>query len=213
MSDALQNAVADLEEATVLKLVQERLTAGTDPLAILGSCREGMVAVGKRYEAGEYFVSDLIMAGELLKQATALLGSRIKSDGSGGRGKVVVGTVKGDIHDIGKDIVVSLLKASGYNVTDLGVDVPAQKFVDAVKASSATVVGLSGLLTISFDAMKETVAALNAAGLRSKVKVMVGGGPVTEQVREYVGADALGSDAQSAVTLCNQWLDTVEVAR
>ena len=206
MSDNLVTAISDLEEEKTLKLVQEQLDRGTDPMAILASCREGMVAVGKRYEAGEYFVSDLIMAGELLKQTTRLLGPRLKGDGGSSRGKVVIGTVKGDIHDIGKDIVVSLLRAGGYEVTDLGVDTPPAKFVEAVKTSGASIVGLSGLLTISFDAMKTTVAELQAAGLRAQVKVMIGGGPTTEQVRQYVGADARGADAQAAVALCNQWI-------
>ena len=206
MSDQLAIALADLEEATVLKLVQERLDAGDDPLAVVTSCREGMALVGKRYEAGEYFVSELIMAGEVFKQANALIGSRFQVDSSPTRGKVIVGTVKGDIHDIGKDIVVSLLKAANYEVHDLGVDVPPDKFVDAVRETGASVVGLSGLLTISFDSMKATVAALEATQVRSRVKVMIGGGPVTEQVRGYVGADAMGHDAQMAVTLCNQWI-------
>ena len=206
MSDQLAIALADLEEATVLKLVQERLDAGEDPLAVVRSCREGMALVGQRYEAGEYYVSELIMAGEVFKQANALIGSRFKVDSGATRGTVIVGTVKGDIHDIGKDIVVSLLKAANYDVHDLGVDVPPDKFVDAAKETGAPVVGLSGLLTISFDSMKATVAALEAAGVRSQVKVMIGGGPVTEQVRGYVGADAAGHDAQAAVSLCNQWI-------
>lgn len=206
MSDQLANALSDLDEEKVLKLVQKRLEAGVAPLAILNDCREGMMLVGKRYEAGEYFVSELIMAGEVFKQANALITARFKGAGGPTRGTVVVGTVKGDIHDIGKDLVVTMLAASNYAVHDLGVDVAPQKFVDTVKATGATVVALSGLLTIGFGAMKETVAALEAAGLRPKVKVMVGGGPVTEQVREYAGADALGHDAQAAVALCNQWI-------
>jgi methanogenic corrinoid protein MtbC1 len=212
MSEQLKQALSDLQEETALKLVRERLAAGEDALAIMADLREGMAQVGKRYETNEYYVSDLIMAGEVFKQAMAMIGAKFKTDGGPKRGTVVVGTVKGDIHDIGKDIVVSLLQAGNYNVVDLGVDVPSAKFVEAVKASGATVVGLSGLLTISFDAMKDTVGALSAAGLRSKVKVMVGGGPVTEQVRAYVGADALGADAQSAVTLCNGWIERKEVA-
>ena len=211
MSDELATAMADLEESTVLKLVRQRLDAGEDPLAILASCRDGMTQVGKRFEANEYFISELIMAGEIFKEATALISPRLKMDAIGSRGKVVIGTVKGDIHDIGKDIVVSLLKAANYDVRDLGVDVPAQKVVDAVKETGATVVGLSGLLTIGFDSMKETLAALVAAGLRSKVKVMIGGGSVTETVKEYTGADAWGTDAQAAVSFCNQWIK--EVAR
>jgi methanogenic corrinoid protein MtbC1 len=211
MSDQLATAMADLEEAMVLKLVQQRLGVGENPMAILTSCREGMVLVGKRFEAGEYWVSDLIMAGEIFKQVSGLLSPRLKADDIGKRGKVVIGTVKGDIHDIGKDIVVSLLKAANYEVRDLGVDVPPQKVVDAVKETGATVVGLSGLLTVAFDSMKETVAALAAAGLRPKVKVMIGGGSVLEEVQQYTGADAWGTDAQSAVSLCNQWIK--EVAR
>lgn len=206
MSDPLTAALADLEEETVLKLAQERLDAGDDPMAILKSCHEGMAMIGKRYEESEYYVSDLIMAGEIFKQTMAVLSPRLKGDSSGTRGKVVAGTVKGDIHDIGKDIVVTLLKAANYDVLDLGVDVPPEKFVEAVKENGATIVGLSGLLTISFETMKETVAALEAAGVRSKVKVMVGGGPVNEMVRDYVGADAFGADAQAAVTICNQWM-------
>ncbi len=206
MSEPLTQALSDLEEENVLKLVQERVAAGEDPLTIMANLREGMAQVGKRYEANEYYVSDLIMAGEVFKQAMTLISAKFKTDGGAKRGTVVIGTVKGDIHDIGKDIVVSLLKAGNFNVVDLGVDVPPDKFVEAIKQSDATVVGLSGLLTISFDAMKDTVGALSAAGLRPKVKVMIGGGPVSEQVCEYVGADARGADAQAAVTLCNGWI-------
>jgi len=209
MSDQLATAMADLEESTVLNLVRQRLDAGDNPMAILASCREGMTQVGKRFEKCEYFISELIMAAEIFKQASALLSSRLKTDVIGSRGKVVIGTVKGDIHDIGKDIVVSLLKAANYDVRDLGVDVPPQKVVDAVKETGATVVGLSGLLTIAFESMKETVAALAAAGLRSKVKVMIGGGFVSETVQQYAGADAWGTDAQAAVSLCNQWIKEV----
>ncbi len=205
MSESLTQALSDLEEENVLKLVQERLAAGEDPLTIMADCREGMAQVGKRYEAGEYYVSDLIMAGEVFKQAMTLISTKFKMDGGPKRGTVVIGTVKGDIHDIGKDIVVTLLKAGNFNVVDLGVDVPPDKFVEAIRQSGAAVVGLSGLLTISFDAMKDTIGALSAAGLRMQVKVMIGGGPVTQQVCDYVGADARGADAQAAVTLCNGW--------
>jgi methanogenic corrinoid protein MtbC1 len=206
MSDQLKQALSDLEEEKTLKLVQERLDAGDDPLVIIAACRDGMADVGKRYEAQEYYVSDLIMAGEIFKQAMALIGKNFQTDSGPKRGTVVVGTVMGDIHDIGKDIVVSLLQAGNFKVVDLGVDVPPTKFVEAVKESGAKVVGLSGLLTIGIDAMKTTVDALDAAGLRPDVKVMIGGGSLTEQVRELVGADALGANAQAAVDLCNKWM-------
>jgi methanogenic corrinoid protein MtbC1 len=206
MSDQLKQALSDLEEEKALKLVQERLESGEDPLVIIADCRDGMADVGKRYEAQEYYVSDLIMAGEIFKQAMALIGKNFQTDSGPKRGTVVVGTVMGDIHDIGKDIVVSLLQAGNFKVVDLGVDVPPTKFVEAVKESGAKVVGLSGLLTIGIDAMKTTVDALDAAGLRPDVKVMIGGGSLTEQVRELVGADALGANAQAAVDLCNKWM-------
>ena len=211
MSEQLATALSDLEEELALKLVQERLDAGDDPLAIIADCREGMALVGKRYESGEYYVSDLIMAGEVFKQASGLVAAKFQIEEGEKLGKVVVGTVQGDIHDIGKDLVVTLLKANNFEVVDLGVDVPAERFVKAVQESGAKIVGLSGLLTISFDSMKETVSALDAAGLRSQVKVMVGGGPVTEQVRNYVGADAHGSDAQEAVSLANGWIENKAV--
>jgi methanogenic corrinoid protein MtbC1 len=206
MSDQLKQALSDLEEEKALKLIQERLESGEDPLVIIADCRDGMADVGKRYEAQEYYVSDLIMAGEIFKQAMALIGKNFQTDSGPKRGTVVVGTVMGDIHDIGKDIVVSLLQAGNFKVVDLGVDVPPAKFVEAVKESGAKVVGLSGLLTIGIDAMKTTVDALDAAGLRPDVKVMIGGGSLTEQVRELVGADALGANAQAAVDLCNKWM-------
>jgi methanogenic corrinoid protein MtbC1 len=205
MNDPLASAMADLEEATVLKLVKEKIDAGENPMDILTSCREGMVLVGKRFEAGEYWVSDLMMSGEIFKQANVLLSSIFKTATVGTGGKVVIATVKDDIHNIGKDIVVSLLRAANYDVLDLGVDVPAQRIVEAVKETGATVVGLSGLLTVAFDSMKETVAALAAAGLRPKVRIMIGGGSISERIQIYTGADAWGADAQSAISLCHQW--------
>jgi len=204
MMDQLAQAISDLEEETVFKLIDERLASGTEPLEVIAACREGMSDVGKRYESGEYFVSDLIMAGEVFKQSMAVIGEKFQAETGDKKGAVVVGTVQGDIHDIGKDIVVSLLQAGNYDVIDLGVDVPPAKFVESVKESGAKVVGLSGLLTVAFDAMKETVDALKAADL--DVKVMIGGGSLTEQVLEQVGADALGKDAQVAVDLCNEWI-------
>jgi methanogenic corrinoid protein MtbC1 len=206
MVDELAVAISDLEEERSLELVRARLAKGDDGLSILTSCQEGMKSVGERFEAGEYFISDLMISGEILKRATEVIAPHIKTGASGNKGKVVFGTVKGDIHNIGKDIVVGLLQASGYEVFDLGVDVPAQKFVDAVKDTGAQVLGLSGLLTVAFDSMKETIEALRTANLRSGVKVMIGGSLMSEQVKDFAGADAYGTNAQVAVTLCNQWL-------
>jgi methanogenic corrinoid protein MtbC1 len=212
MAQELVVALADLDEDKVQELVRAGLAAGASPSQLLEECREGMTLIGKRFETGEYFLSDLIMAGEIFKTAAADLAAQGGSSGPT-KGKVVMGTVKGDIHDIGKDIVVTMLRGANYEVTDLGVDVPAERFVQAVEETGAPIIGMSGLLTISFDPMKETVAALTAAGLRDRVKVMIGGGPVSESVREYVGADALGADAQAAVALVERWAMAQGVAR
>ncbi len=208
MTDELAIALGDLEEDRTVQLVRERLARGDDPSAIMKSCRDGMIAVGKRFETGEYFISDLMLSAEIFKRATAPLSDLVKAD-AGGKGKIVFGTVKGDIHNIGKDIVVGLLKAAGYEVTDLGIDVPASSFVEAARTTGASIVGLSGLLTIAFDSMKETIEALHAAGL--KPKVMIGGGTISEAVQKYTGADAWGNDAQSAVSIASEW--SKEVAK
>jgi methanogenic corrinoid protein MtbC1 len=206
MSSALTRAMSDLEEAAVLEEVKARLANGDTPAAILDDCREGMADVGRRFEEGEYFISDLMMAGHVFKQATALLGPGESGEAASPAGTIVMGTVKGDVHDIGKDLVVGLLRAANFKVTDLGIDVPPEKFVDAVRADGASIVGLSGLLTTSFDPMKATVDALAAAGLRDKVKVMIGGGPVTGEVCKMTGADGWSTNAQAAITMANDWV-------
>ena len=157
MNEQLARAISNLDERAVTELVQESLNAGNDPPAIMAACREGMIRVGRRYETGEYYVSDLIMAGEIFKQANSLLSAGLMAGAAPGNCAVVIGTVQGDIHDIGKDIVVSLLCANGYRVTDLGVNVPPDRFVAAVKETGAVIVGLSGLLTTAYAAMKATV--------------------------------------------------------
>lgn len=204
MLEELTKKMGGLEEQDVLALVKKELDAGTDPLAILEAGRAGMAIVGSRFEAKEYFVSELMMAAEIFRELTALVAPRMKAGTATSRGVVVFGTVQGDIHDIGKNIVVSMLRGAGYDVRDQGIDVPASKFVAALKETGATVLGLSGLITMSFDGMKATIEALKAAGLRDKVKVMIGGGLINEDVRAYVGADVWGHDANEAVTLCGK---------
>ncbi len=206
MSSALTTALSDLEEAAVLAEVEARLAKGDPTAAILDDCREGMAEVGRRFEEGEYFISDLMMAGHIFKQATALLGIGEGAEGSNPAGTIVMGTVKGDVHDIGKDLVVGLLRAANFKVDDLGIDVPSARFVEAVRADGATIVGLSGLLTTSFEPMRDTVAALAAAGLRDKVKIMIGGGPMTEEVCKMTGADGWSTNAQAAVSMANDWI-------
>lgn len=207
MADDLVAALADLREDEALALVETRLEAGDDPLDIFDDARRAMEIVGERFSASEYFIPELVYAGEILKEISAIVKPRLAAGADVSRiGKVVVGTVAGDIHDIGKDIVVFMLDVNGFEVLDLGVDVPAQKFVETIQESGSPVVGLSGFLTLAFQSMKDTVAAIEEAGLRDGVKIMIGGGPIDEQVRSYTGADAFGRDAMAAVELAKGWL-------
>lgn len=202
----IKNLLGDLEEEPLLALVKERLAANDDPMAIIEACRDGMQVVGERFAAQEYFVSDLIASAELFNEVMNLISPRLPAGGDGvPKTKVVFGTVQGDIHDIGKNIVVSMLRCNGFEVHDVGVDVSPQVFVDKVRETGATVVGLSGLLTVAFPSMKDTIEALKNAGLRDKVKVMIGGGMVNEFVRDMVGADAWGRDAMQAVKLAKSF--------
>ena len=207
MSGELTKAVADLQEEEAIKLVNQMLESGTDPNAILVEARDGMETVGKRFGEGEYFLPELIFSAEIFKELTEILKPKMQTEVKQEKlGKIIVGTVAGDIHDIGKDIVVFMLDISGYEVTDLGVDVPAAKFVDAIKDTGASVVALSGFLTLAFDSMKETVDAIKAAGLRDKVKIMIGGGQIDEEIKKHAGADAYGRDAMAGVALAKEWI-------
>jgi methanogenic corrinoid protein MtbC1 len=207
MAKDLVSALADLKEKEALQIVQERLKAGDDPLGILNDARRAVEIVGKRFSDCEYFIPDLVYSGEILKSITEIVKPKITKAAEVKRlGKVVVGTVAGDIHDIGKDIVVFMLDVNGYEVTDLGIDVPAQKFVDAIKNTGCKVVGLSGFLTLAFQSMKDTVEAIKKAGLRDKVKIMIGGGQIDEQVKSFTGADAYGKDAMEGVKLAKGWI-------
>ncbi len=209
MSRDLVDAMANMREADAMDLAQKMLDAGDDPLQVLDFCREALEIVGRRFEAGKYFLPELIMAGEMLKKIAQKAKPFIKKEPNAKAevmGKVVIGSVKGDIHDIGKDIVTFMLDINGFEVHDLGVDVPAEKFVDAIKEFQPEVVGMSALLTTAFESMKNTVAVIKDAGLRDQVKIMVGGGAVDEKVRAYAGADAYGPDAVAAVNLSKKWI-------
>ncbi len=202
----LAEAIADLNEDEAKRLVREKIDAGVEPLSIVDECREGMDIVGGRYKDKEYFLSELIVSGEIFKEAMAVVEPLLK----GGKqaeslSKMVLGTVKGDIHNIGKDIVGTLLTAAGFEVYDLGIDIAPRIFVDKLVETGAPILGMSGLLTPSFESMKETVKAVEEAGLRDKVKIIVGGGIVTEQVGKYVGADAFTSDGPEGVEICKKF--------
>jgi len=208
MSGDYVNLLADLKEDEVIKLAKKRIESKEDQMKILEDSRKGMEIVGKRFAAGEYFLPELVFSGELLKQVTDLVKPHLgKSTAQVKRlGKVVIGTVAGDIHDIGLNIVDFMLDVNGFEVTNLGVDVPVEKFVKAMKETKAPVLGLSGFLTPAFDAMKETVEALEKAGLRKNIKIMIGGGQMDDEVRKYAKADAFGKDAMAAVTLSKKWI-------
>jgi len=204
MSQELIDAINEMREDDALAITNQLLDGGTAPMEVLDACKAAMDLIGERFEKGEAFIPELILAGEMMTTISDVIKPRLTTDaGAAKLGKVVIGTVEGDIHDIAKDIVAFMLDINGFDVTDLGVDVPPAKFVEAVKETGAKIVGLSGFLTLAYDPMKNTVAALRDTGL--DVKVMIGGGQIDEQIRHYTGADAYGRDAMVAVALAKDW--------
>jgi trimethylamine corrinoid protein len=203
--NALVEAITEMREEDAVRIAQEQLQTGTPPLEVLESCREAMSLIGKSFEAGDCFVPELILAGEILRQISDVVKPHLTQTADEKKiGKVVIGTVEGDIHDIGKDIVTFMLDVNGFDVKDLGVDVPAAKFVEAIQEFKPQVVGLSGFLTLAYDPMKNTVQAMRDAGFTGKV--MIGGGQIDEQIREYTSADGYGKDAMAAVALAKSWV-------
>jgi 5-methyltetrahydrofolate--homocysteine methyltransferase len=207
MSDDLINLLADLKDAEVLELVRKRLANNEDPLKILEDSRKGMEIVGERFAADEYFLPELVFSGDLLRRVTELVKPHLTQAAETKRiGKVVMGTVSGDIHDIGLNIVDFMLDVNGFEVHNLGVDVPIENFVEKVKETGAPILGLSGFLTPAFEVMKDTVEAVETAGIREKVKIMIGGGQLDDDIRKYAGADAYGKNAMEAVALAKKWV-------
>ena len=208
MAEDYVKLMSDLEENTILEMTKKRIDSGENPMNILDDSRAAMAVVGKRFADGEYFLPELVFSGELLKEVTEMVKPLLTQTSSEEKklAKVVIGTVAGDIHDIGLNIVEFMLDVNGFDVTNLGVDVPVEKFVEAVKETNAPIVGLSGFLTPAFDAMKETVEALDKAGLRKDLKIMIGGGQMDDEVKKYAKADAYGKDAMAAVTLAKGWI-------
>ena len=207
MKNELIDAIANMEEEQAHDLARQMLDAGESPQVVLDACREAMAEVGRLYEAGEYFLPELVIAGDILSAIGELVKPHMQTvQAAEPEGKIVIGTVAGDIHDVGKDIVAFMLDANNFEVHDLGVDVASAVFVDKIRELQPEIVALSGFLTLAYDQMKNTVAAIDEAGLREQVKIMIGGAPMDEAVRAYIGADAYGKDATAAVRLAKQWV-------
>ena len=212
MSDNQQKLIeliVGMQSPEAIELTKVMLDEGTDANAILDICRKAMDSVGQKFEAGEYFVPELILAGDMLEQISNLVKPLLKEKGGGKQqthGKVLIGTVAGDLHDIGKNIVTFMLDVNGFEVKDIGIDVPVAVFIKEIQAFQPKVVGLSGFLTMAYDAMKETIEAIKQAGLRDNMKIMIGGGQVDQIICDYTGADAFGLNAMNAVKFCKEWL-------
>jgi methanogenic corrinoid protein MtbC1 len=203
-SARLAAMLADLNENEVLEIVQERMARGDDPLLIIEECQEGMREVGERYSQRRYFLSGLIMAGDILREVMEIVQPAVEEQFSGRTsGRILIGTVQGDIHDLGKNLLHMLLRCYGFTVLDLGVDVPAERFVEAAAEFQPDVIGLSGLITASYNAMRLTVSRLRAAAGERSIPIMLGG-QVDEQVCRYAGADFWSVDAMEAVRLCQR---------
>ena len=200
--------IVELNEQKVVNLVKERLKNNEDPLKIMDDVKEAMKSIGDKFTNKEYFLPELIMSGEILRQIFEEIGPKLKETQTGdSKGKVLLGTVSGDIHDIGKDVVKFMLDANGFDVLDLGVDVPADKFIEKLKEFKPKVLALSGFLTLAFDSMKEIIEKLKTVGLRDNIKIMIGGGTVDERILDYVGADAYGESAVDAVNIATEWME------
>lgn len=203
MTEALSDLILNFKRDAVLQTVERRLGAGEDPLRVLDDCRRGMTLVGERFQEGDIFLAELILSAEIFKEVAATIEPRLsRAEPGQTRGKVLIGTLQGDIHELGKNIVATLLRAHGFEVLDLGVDVPPAVVAEKAKQFQPHVVGFSALITTAFHSMKEAVALLEKAGLRDRIKVMVGGGVTTAKVRDYVGADFQTTDAIEGVSYC-----------
>jgi dimethylamine corrinoid protein len=202
----LAQALGDLDEATAIRLVEEKLASGEGALSILEELQAGMNIVGERFEGGEYFLSELIYAADIFKKAGAPLQEGLKSSTQSTHGTLVLGTVKNDIHDFGKDIVATVMTSNGIKVIDLGVNVEHQAFVTAIREHQPELVGMSCLLTTVFDDMKDAIQTIKAAGLRDQVTILIGGGPVDQATCDYVGADVYCRTAQDGVTAAKKVL-------
>ncbi len=209
VKDKLFESVVELEEQKAYELVRQLLEEKSDPKEIIDILRKAVEVIGEKFNKKEYFLTELVMAGEIFQQSAKILEPALKKEAikEKSKGVVVVGTVKGDVHDIGKNIFVTLLQSAGIDVYDLGIDVPPQNFIEKVKETNADVIGYSGLLTVALEAMRETTEKLKTEGLRDKVKIIIGGLPTDEMWMKEAGADAFTDSAFEGVKIVKKWLE------
>ena len=202
----LENAMADLDEDAVLDMMNKIMdNNGEGVQEAMEACQKGMDRVGTLFEEGEYFVGDLIFAGEIMVEAMDILKPALAGSGSAKVGKMILCTVKDDLHDIGKNIVKAMLEAGGFEVLDLGIDVSPEKVVETAKKENIKIIGLSGVLTLALDSMKDTINAFKEAGMRDDVKIIIGGNPVSEDACKAIGADEWAYSPQKTVKVCTEW--------
>lgn len=204
--EKMREAMEELDEDVMIQAANDIMEAkGEGADLCMQACQEGLEEVGRRFEEGEYFVGDLVFAGELMGRVMDIIRPALSGDGKESIGKMILCTVKGDLHDIGKNIVRAMLEAGGLEVLDLGIDVAPEEIVKKAKENGIHIIGLSGVLTLAIDSMKDTVEAFKAAGMREDVHIIVGGNPVTEEGCGFIGADAWAILPQETVRICREW--------
>ena len=209
MDKQLIDAVSEIDEVQAHRLVEEMVARGKDPREIVNALNNALQCVARRYEKGEYYIADLIMAGELVTNLFKIAGMDYSAAAARApRGKILVGTVYDDIHDVGKNIFVSMLRSEGFEVVDLGTDVPTEDFIETIRREKPAILGISGILTSVIENIKEVIDAITAAGLREDIKVILGGALAGKEYADYVGADGFSSDAIEGVEICRKWLET-----
>jgi methanogenic corrinoid protein MtbC1 len=203
MALSIEEAFKNLKIGEITGIIEREIAEGTDSYVLIKRTQDAMEEVGKKFETGDYYMGELMLSARMFEMAASMLEPLLKAkDASRNIGKIVLGTPKGDVHDLGKNIFKVMAQAGGFDVIDLGIDVPAARFLEAVEKESPQIVGMSALLTTTYPSMVDVVKALEAAGLRKRLKIIIGGGATGEEARRYVGADAQTLDASKGVRIC-----------